>query len=99
MSHTIPTTASFSSNFQIIFNTALEEYKKTTKNDLLTHQLTATLKTCESAAAILEVLNDLQELMRSQADGQSSKQWLNATVTVLCAFSDAIGEGVGLVIF
>ncbi|KAI0255515.1 hypothetical protein BJV78DRAFT_1350372 [Lactifluus subvellereus] len=85
MSHTPLTTTSSSSNFRSIFDAALKDYQKKTKNDLLAHQLTAELKSCESATAILAVLN------------KNSKQWLNATLTVLCAFSAALGEGVGLV--
>jgi ribosomal protein S8 len=97
----ITTPESSSSNFQSIFNAALKDYEKKTKNDLLAHQLTTELKSCQSATAILAVLNKqchLQEFIRSDTDGDGSKQWLNATLTVLCAFSDALGEGVSLVI-
>ena len=93
----LTTASSSSSNFRSIFDAALKDYKKKTKNDLLTHQLTAKLKSCESPAAILAVLDNLQEIILFQADDVSSNQWLNATLTVLCAFSDALGEGVGLV--
>ena len=102
MSHTpIPTPGSSSSNFQSIFDAALKDYEKKTKNDLLAHQLTAELKSCQSATAILAVLNrqcHVQEFIQSHTDGDGSKQWFNATLTVLCAFSDALGEGVSLVI-
>ncbi|KAI0255523.1 hypothetical protein BJV78DRAFT_680818 [Lactifluus subvellereus] len=95
-----PHDTSSSSNFRSIFDAALKDYQKKTKNDLLAHQLTAELKSCESATAILAVLNKkyhVQHFIRSQTDRDSSKQWLNATLTVLCAFSAALGEGVGLV--
>jgi hypothetical protein len=88
--------------FQSIFKAVLEDYKGKTKNDLLKHGLTAQLERCESATAILNVLDKqchVQQFTQSQTDGGSSKQWLSATATVLCAFSAALGEGVGLVIF
>jgi hypothetical protein len=101
MSHTSLTIASgSSSNFQAIFDDALNKYKEKTKNDLLQHQLTAQLQSCKSPTAILDVLNrqyNIQQFIRSQSDGGNSKQWLNATVTVLCGFSTALGEGVGMV--
>jgi hypothetical protein len=93
-------TSTASSNFQSILDAALRNYKKKTKKDLFTHQLTAQLQTCKSPSDILNLLNkqyNVQELVQSQEGGESSKQWLNATVTVLCAFSGALGEGVGLV--
>jgi hypothetical protein len=97
--HPTPT-SSASSNFQSILDAALKNYKKKTKKDLLTHQLTTQLQTCDSPSAILDVLNkqyNVEEFIQSQENGGSSKQWFNATVTVLCAFSGALGEGVGLV--
>jgi hypothetical protein len=101
MSHTpVPAASGSSSNFQSIFDAALNNYKDKTKNDLLAHTLTTQLQSCDSPGAILDVLNkqyNIQQFIQSQSDGQVSKQWLNATVTVLCAFSAALGEGVGLV--
>ena len=92
--------SSSSSNFQSMFDTALNQYKKKTKNDLVAHQLTASLESCSSPSAILAVLDEqygVQEFIRSQRDGERSKQWLKATANVVCAFSAAIGQGVGLV--
>jgi hypothetical protein len=43
--------ASSSSNFQSIFNSALETYEKTTKNKLLTHPLATQLQSCDSPAS------------------------------------------------
>jgi hypothetical protein len=94
-----PTPSASSSNFHSILVAALENYKKKTKKDLLTHQLTAQLRTCDSPSSILDVLNrqyNVQGFIQSQGGSESSRQWLNATVTVLCAFSGALGEGVGL---
>ncbi|KAI0249185.1 hypothetical protein BJV78DRAFT_720780 [Lactifluus subvellereus] len=101
MSHTpLPIASASSSNFRPIFVAALNNYKRKTKEDLLTHHLTAQLQTCESPSSILDVLNqkyNIQQFIQSQSDGGGSRQWLNATVTVLCGFSAALGEGVGMV--
>jgi hypothetical protein len=96
----MPTPSGSSSNFQSIFDAALKDYKEKTKKDLLAHRFTAQLQNCDSPSAILDVLNkqyNIQQFIRSQSDGQRSKQWLNATVTVLCGLSGALGEGVGMV--
>ena len=97
---TLSTASGSSSNFQSMFNSALNQYKKKTKNDLVAHQLTARLESCTSPSAILAVLNEqygVQEFIQSQSDDERRKQWLSATANVLCAFSVAIGQGVGLV--
>jgi hypothetical protein len=89
-----------SSNFLSIFDAALSQYKKKTKNDLIAHRFTAQLENCGSPSAILAVFDEqyhVQQFIQSQSGDGGSKQWLSATATVLCAFSDAIGEGVGLV--
>jgi hypothetical protein len=99
MSHTPVPTASSSSNFRSIFDDALNDFKKKTKKDLLAHQLTAQLQNCDSPSAILDVLNsqyDFQQFIQSQRGTGSSKQWLSSTVTVLCAFSAALGEGTSM---
>jgi hypothetical protein len=92
---------SSSSNFQSIFVDALEDYKTKTKNDLLHHGFTEILEPCESASAILDVLDKqfhIKQFVQSQVDGKSIKQWLSATATVLYAFSSALGQGIGLVV-
>jgi len=94
--------SSSTSNFQSIFDAALKQYKKKTKKDLLAHRLTTQLGACSSPGAILAVLEEqyhVQDFIRSQSGDGGSNQWLNTTANVLFAFSGAIGEGVGLVIF
>src|SRR5260221_9217851 len=95
MSKFSPTTVS-STNFQNIFNTALEAYKKKTKKDPLTHPLSAKLQHCDSPAAILSVLQELVKQF-GQRGNERLRSYLNPVVNVLYAFSTAIGEGVGLV--
>jgi hypothetical protein len=95
MSHTHPT--STPSNFQSIFDNALKAYKKRTKKDLFSHPLADRFEKCDSANAILAVLQEqVQELNQSQ---RSNTKWLDPTVNVLLAFSETLGKGVGSVCF
>jgi hypothetical protein len=90
--------ASSSSNFQSIFNTSLQAYDNKTKNNLLDHPLAAQLQPCDSPNAVLTVLQDLvQQFDQRRTSDERLNNWLNPTVNVLYAFSDALGEGVGLV--
>jgi len=91
-------TASSSSQFQQIFNSALKAYEKRTKKDLLSHPLAAQLQACDSPNAILVVLQkQLNEPNKSRNTNNRWSKWLDPTVNVLFAFSATLGEGVGLV--
>jgi hypothetical protein len=94
MSHANPTTSS-SHNFQLIFNNALEAYKKRTKNDLLAHPLVGQLQNCTSSGAVLALI--YQQVQGLQRDDDRLTKWLDPTVRVLLAFSETIGKGVSLV--
>ena len=99
MSHTRPTSTS-SSNFQVIFNSALKAYERRTKKDLLAHPLAAQLQTCTSHSSVLTVLQQqVQELDQPQSGDEleSLTRWLNPTVKVLYTFLETLGEGVSLV--
>ena len=99
MSHTHPTSSS-STNFQLIFNNALKAYEKQTKHDLLAHPLAAQLQACQSPSSILVVLQQqVQQLNRPRASDDRLTKWLDPTVNVLYAFSETLGEAVGLVCF
>ncbi|KAF8488440.1 hypothetical protein F5888DRAFT_1292864 [Russula emetica] len=98
MSQTHPIASSSSSNFQSIFNAALEAYEKKTKCKLSTHPLASRLQSCDSPTATLSVLQDLiQQFDHRRSSDERLTNWLNPTVNVLYAFSDFIGQGVGLV--
>jgi hypothetical protein len=100
MSDTLPTAASSasSSNFQLIINNALDQYKKRTKNDLLVHPLAAQLQSCNSPSAIIAVLQQqVLGLDQSRSSDERWSRWLGPTVNVLYAFSATLGAGVGLV--
>jgi hypothetical protein len=97
MSHSQPT-ASSSNTYQLIFNNALKEYEKRTKQDLLAHPLAAQLQSCDSPSAIIDVLQQqIQEINQSRSSDDKFTKWLDPTVNVLYALSATLGEGVGLV--
>lgn len=96
MSQNLPTTPA--TRFQLIFNDALEEYKKRTKNDLTAHPLAAQLQLCDRPSAVLTVLQDqAQKLQQSRSNDERLTKWLGPTVNILYALSETLGEGVGLV--
>lgn len=97
MSQTHPNAASSSSssNFQSIFDAALEAYEKTTECELLAHPLAVQLQSCDSPTAILSVLQDLiQQFDRRRRSDKRLENWLKPTVKVLYAFSSTIGPAV-----
>ena len=96
MSQNLPTTPA--TRFQIIFNDALEVYKKRTKNNLATHPLAAQLQFCDSPSAVLIVLQEqAQRLQQSRSNDERLTKWLGPTVNILYALSETLGEGVSLV--
>jgi hypothetical protein len=93
-----PSTSTSNSNFAFIFNTALESYKRKTKNDLTSHPLLPSLQSCDSPEAILTVLREqIPAFNQSQNGDDRLTKWIPPTVTVLYAFSATVGQGVGLV--
>ena len=95
---TEPSTSTSHSNFQSIFNAALEAYKHKTKEDLTSHPLLPHLESCGSPEAILTVLRDqIPGFSKSQNGDDGLTKWVTPTVNVLYTFSDTIGQGIGLV--
>jgi hypothetical protein len=81
-----------------IFNAALESYRRKTKKDLASHPLLASLQPCESPDAVLTVLQEqVSAFAQSQNRDDGLTKWVTPTVNVLCSFSEASGQGVGLV--
>ncbi|KAH9976517.1 hypothetical protein BJV74DRAFT_990048, partial [Russula compacta] len=84
-----------SSDYQAIFDNALEAYKKRTKKDLRFHPLFTKLEACNTPDAILATLRaQIPGLDKSPDYGRT--QWLNPTVTVLYNLSAVLGAGIGL---
>ena len=87
-----------SSNFQFIINNALDNYKRRTKNDLISHPLTAQLQSCDSPSDILAVLHQqLYELDQSRSTDERWSRWLDPTVNVIYVLSSTLAAGVSLV--
>ena len=93
------TTATTStSNYQSIFNNAIEAYKKKTKKDLLSHPLLEKLQNCGSPDAVLRLLfEQIPGFDQSRGTDDKLTKWLNPTVNVLYTFSGVIGGGIGMV--
>jgi hypothetical protein len=86
------------SNFNSIFQTACDEYKRLTRFDLATHPFVTELQDCSSPDDVLEVLKEqAQTLTRSRRGDEKLLTWLNPIVYVLFTFSATLGEGIGLV--
>ena len=93
----IPTATSSSSNYQSIFDNAIEAYKKKTKKDLRCHPLLDKLQNCHSPDAVLKVLYEqIPDFDQSRGADDKLTKWLSPTVNVLCTFSGVIGGSIGL---
>jgi len=94
-------TPTATSNYQVIFDNALEAYKKKTKKELRSHPLLPKLQACNSPDAILAVLREqipaFDQPHSTSGTNDKLTNWLNPTVNVLYSFSEAIGAGTGLV--
>ena len=90
--------SSSTTNFQPIFEKALQEYKKKTGKDLTVHPLAAEIEACDSPQAILTVLEEkANELDQSRSSDERLTKWLNPTVNILSTLSATLGQGAGLV--
>ena len=86
------------SNFNLIFEKALKEYKKKTKQPLTTHPLATQLDKCDSPAAILAILQDqVDQFNQSQSRDERLQRWLSPTINVLLAFTETLGAGISMV--
>jgi mannitol-1-phosphate/altronate dehydrogenase len=84
-----------SSNFQLVFNAALDAYEKKTNSKLV---LAVELQSCDSLPAIISEFEELvQQFDRRRKSDQSLTKWLNPTVKVLYALSEPLGKIAGLV--
>jgi hypothetical protein len=89
---------SASSNFIQIFNTAVEEYKELTKQDIRVHPFAATFNTCITPDAILDVFRGQAQAFDKFREGNDKLiRWLSPTVRALLAFSATLGEVIGQV--
>jgi len=85
-------------NYQPIFDSALQAYKKKTGKDLPTTPLFRRLETCRSSDDVISALR--QQVPAFDQSGSSNDvltSWLDPTVKVVNAFSATIGGAVALV--
>ena len=80
-----------------MLDAALAEFTKKTGDDLLAHWLAAELQTCGSVDAVLDILRDQAKVFEPSGK-QKLMKWVDPLVNVLHAFSDALGDGVSLVL-
>ena len=97
MSHTLIAT----SNYQVIFDNALEAYKKKTKKELRSHPLLPKLQACNSPDAVLTVLREqipaFDQSHSTSGTNVKVTNWLNPAVNVLYSFSEAVGASISMV--
>jgi hypothetical protein len=92
-----PTATTSSSNYQSIFDNAIEAYKKKTKKDLYSHPLLDKLQNCDSPDAVLSILYEqIPGFDQSRGSDDKLSGWLNPTVNILYTFSGVIGGGISL---
>ena len=86
------------SNYQLVFDSALQAYIRKTGEDLPSIPLFSTLKTHHSSDDIIATLR--QQIPAFDQSGSSDDRltrWLDPTVKVINAFSAIIGGAVALV--
>ena len=96
----VPSVSTSSASFETIFTAALTTYNKQTKKNIAAHPLATELQSCDSAGAIIAILQtQIQNFDQSQGSDNAEKwtKWLDPTVKVLFAFSATLGNGVGVV--
>jgi soluble cytochrome b562 len=88
---------SSNSNIQLITD-ALLDYAKKTGIELSKNPFAAAIERANSPAAILELLQEREKAFKDYREGYRRLiSCLNPAVTVIQAFSDILGEAVGLV--
>jgi hypothetical protein len=81
-----------------ILDVALNEYRKNTGNDLLSHPLAIELQRCDSVDDILAILQrQANTFEQSRDSNRGLMKWISPSVHILYSFSAALGDGVGLV--
>jgi hypothetical protein len=87
-----------SSSYQLIFDAALADYARQTNIDLVTHPFAQTLQTCDSADAILNILQDKAKEFQAYRDGNRKLiDCLKPVVQVLHTVAGILGEVATLV--
>jgi hypothetical protein len=86
------------SNFTQIFDTAIDDYRRLTKQDLRTHPFAAAFDICTTPDTVLDIFRTQAKTFDSfRKEDDKLMRWLNPTVQVLFTLSATLGEGIGLV--
>ena len=98
MSNDNQTICASTSNFTLIFDAALEEYKKLTGKDLHTHPFTTVFDVCNTLETIMNVYQRQARAFDTFHKGNDKlMRWLDPTVHILFTLSATLGEGISLV--
>jgi len=95
-----PNRTSTPSNFEALFDAALEQYTKRTGQDLRNHELARMLDRCESPDSILAIFKEQSQAFDQFRDGDPKLiKWLTSIVNGLHAISTsaAVSAGASLV--
>ena len=87
-----------SSHLGSILDVALNNYRKNTGNDLLSHPLAIELQRCDSVDSILSILQRQANTLEQLRDGNRGlMKWISSSVNILYTIFATLGDGVGLV--
>jgi hypothetical protein len=93
-----PPEAASSSDYDAIFDNALEAYKKKTGKNLASDPLLRRLETCNSPDSVLALLKDqIPGFDQSRSRDERLTKWVNPVVNVLYNFASTISGSVSLV--
>jgi hypothetical protein len=82
-----------SPSFQSIFDAALDEYTKTTGNELINHPLSIIIESCRSPGDVLDVLQEQTSVFREFRGGNKKLlKVIEPTVNALCSLSAVLPE-------
>ncbi|KAF8487520.1 hypothetical protein DFH94DRAFT_706957, partial [Russula ochroleuca] len=92
-----PPEAASSSDYDAIFDNALEAYKKKTGKNLASDPLLRRLETCNSPDSVLALLKDqIPGFDQSRSRDERLTKWVNPVVNVLYNFASTISGSVSL---
>jgi hypothetical protein len=92
------TTDLATANFTAIFDTASNEYKTLTKQDLDTHPFAAAFENSNSPDSVMNVFQKQAQAFDKFRKGDDKlMKWLTPIVNILFTFSGTLGEGIGIV--
>ena len=89
---------SSSSRFKSILDAALSEYRTKTGNDLINNSLAKEIQSCESAEAVLDIIQREAKVFDKFQDGDKRlMKWIGPSVDVLYTISPILSAGVSIV--